>query len=205
MFIGYYKFKTNRDIIIRRSTETNTRMAILNRLYDIILDSADEEGVKLFLVYGTLLGQHRNNKLICYDYDLDFGANIDDFNKIIPNLRKKIKNNDNFTLNYKSFIDYKSVEIIHKKTRISADIFVFYNIGTKVKRSVPAIYTLSMMGECKEELDSDVLYPLRETIFLSRPVYIPNKPEELLKCYYGNDFMTPDHLCNSDCSICKKI
>ena len=205
LFMGYYKFKTNRDVIIRRSTETNARMAILNRLYDMILDSADEEDVKMFLIYGTLLGQHRNNKLICYDYDLDFGMNISDFNKIAPILKKKIKNYDDFTFNYKSFLDYKSIEIIHTDTRISADIFVFYNVGTKVKRSVPSIYTVGMLGECKDEIDSSVLYPLKETIFLSRPIYVPNKPEELLKCYYGDNFMTPDHSCNSDCSICKKI
>lgn len=200
-----YKVKVNRDTALRRKTISSTRMNILHTLYDMLLDSANDEDVKLFLIYGTLLGQHRNNELICYDYDLDFGTSIQDFDKILLNLKEKLKNNDEYVLNYKSFLDYKSLEVIHKETRISADISVFYNIGTKVKRSVPSIYTLKMLKECTDELDSSIIYPLRKITFLDRTLYIPNKPAELLKCYYGDNFMTPDHSCNSDCSICKKI
>lgn len=46
--------------------------------------------------------------------------------------------------------------------------------------------------------------PLQVNKFLDRNTYIPNMPEKLLECYYGKNFIIPDHTCNSDCSICKK-
>ena len=32
-----------------------------------------------------------------------------------------------------------------------------------------------------------------------------NNIPDVLRCYYGDNYMIPDHECSNDCSVCKKI
>ena len=74
-----YNVNYNYNIKIRKNVNVKKRLIILKDLYNIILDSIKDTDIKLFLTYGTLLGKIRENKIICYDYDLDFGINEKDF------------------------------------------------------------------------------------------------------------------------------
>ncbi len=49
------------------------------------------------------------------------------------------------------------------------------------------------------------MLPLIKVDFLGKEIYIPNNPSKLLECYYGKKYIIPDHECNKECTICKKI
>lgn len=40
--------------------------------------------------------------------------------------------------------------------------------------------------------------------FLGKITYIPNNPDKLLICYYGNDYIKSDTVCDENCENCVK-
>jgi phosphorylcholine metabolism protein LicD len=200
-----YHFNNQYNIKIRQDVDYKLRRNILINLYNIIIDSAEETNTKPFLLYGTLLGYIRNKDLICYDYDLDFGIDINDYNYLVNNIINKLKKNNEYKLNIKDFLDYKVIEIIHKKTRISADIFSFVLKNNYYYRNVPKIYSKYYLKEKCIYMPKNWIKELKMVKFLNRTTYIPNKSKELLKCYYGKKFIIPNHKCDKKCSNCKEI
>jgi hypothetical protein len=54
--------------------DVNASMQVLQKLHQ----TAERTGAKIFLVSGTLLGMHREGKLLAHDYDIDVGIYRDD-------------------------------------------------------------------------------------------------------------------------------
>ncbi len=142
--------------------------------------------------------------MICYDYDLDFGIESKDYDKIKKYLIYHFSKDKNYRVDVKDFLWYKSIEIIHIKTRISADISSFSTSNKYTWRDVPSIYSIHVLKECDWKYPKNWVFPLIETQFLNKTIYIPNDSNKLLECYYGKNYLTPDHVCNLDCTICKK-
>lgn len=201
--ISLYDMSYKKDIKVRRETPTNQRLDILKNLYKIICESSENN--KLFIVYGTLLGKIRNNDLICYDFDLDFGIMNENYKKIKEMIKKKLKNNNEYKFIDKDILFWKSFTIVHNKTKINADIFCYNYSGNKIWRSVPEVYSKFYLGEKIHKMDRDWVLPLKESEFLNHKIFIPNKPDMLLKNWYGKSYMTPDHICDESCDVCKKI
>lgn len=97
MMICYYCYYYFYSIPKRKKNNVKTRMRVLTELYTMVVDIANENNVKPFLLYGSLLGQQRNNKIICYDVDVDMGILSTDFNKLYVALKNKI-NTDKYSL-----------------------------------------------------------------------------------------------------------
>jgi len=204
LYCFYYHINYTNDIKIRKNVPYKKRRPILIEMYNMIIDAAESTNTKPFLIYGTLLGYYRNKDLICYDYDLDFGIDSVEYKDITDYLVKNIDKYHEYKINVKNLLNYKSVEIIHKSTRISADISGFTLKDDMYSRDVLQLYSKYYLNEDCVYMDKEWITPLKNVRFLNRDCYIPNIPENLLKCYYGNNFLIPDHDCNEDCTICIK-
>jgi hypothetical protein len=89
----YYYYTVSK----RRKVNVKERMKVLTELYSVVVDVADENNIKPFLLYGSLLGQQRNNQIICYDFDIDMGVLSTEFYKLYTALNKNI-NTDKYTI-----------------------------------------------------------------------------------------------------------
>ena len=206
-FYCYYYFYS---IPKRKKNNVKTRMRVLTELYTMVVDIAEENNVKPFLLYGSLLGQQRDNKLICYDFDVDMGILSTEFNKLYMALNKKI-NTDKYSITLiDNFFLGKHIHIIDKKTSLNIDIDLFVNQPNgSFKRDLNYfcfLYFKYILKQCnKRDIPYDWLLPLRPVSFLGKDVYIPNNPNAFLECEYGKNYLTPDHKCNNDCTNCVKI
>lgn len=209
LMICYYCYYYFYSMPKRRKVNVKERMSVLTELYKMVVDIADENNIKPFLLYGSLLGQQRNNKLICYDVDVDMGILSTDFNKLYTALTKKI-NRDKYSLRLiNTFFLGKHIHIIDKKTSLNLDIDLFVNQPNgSFKRDLNYfcfLYLKYIIHQCnKRDIPHDWLLPLRPVSFLGKKVYIPNNPTAFLECEYGKHYLTPDHTCNNDCTKCVK-
>ena len=190
------------SIASRRIVSTEKRLKILHELYNIIINLAEENNIKVFIIYGTLLGKIRNNDIICYDFDLDFGISSNDYELMRQSILKYANNNKQYIVEDKKLLWWKAIALVDKETGLNADIMVYYNNKTHVWRSISDLYAKYILNECNNNLPIDWIYPLQKSTFLGRTIYLPNKPNNILECHYGSDFMIPNHTCNIDCSIC---
>ena len=194
---SYYESMASRRIVSKKK-----RLQILQELYNIIVNLAEENNIKVFIIYGTLLGKIRNNDIICYDFDLDFGVNSNDYELMRQSILKYANNNKQYIVEDKKLLWWKAIALVDKETGLNADIMVYYNNKTYVWRSISDLYAKYILNECNNNFPIDWIYPLQKSTFLGRTIYLPNKPNNILECHYGSDFMVPNHTCNIDCSIC---
>ena len=61
------------------------------------------------------MGQQRNNKIICYDFDFDMDILSTDFNKLYMALKNKINTDKYSLILINSFFLGKHIHIIDKK------------------------------------------------------------------------------------------
>jgi phosphorylcholine metabolism protein LicD len=181
----------------------------MEKLFHIVADIAEKYNIKIFLQFGTLLGQQRNNNLICYDYDVDVGILSNDFNILSRELKKKV-NSDIYSVVVTDFFLSRKIEIIHIKSHITIDIISYKEIENGIiQRDLNYflfLYLSYILNQCnKRDIPKEWLLPLRPVSFLGKKVYIPNNPQAFLICEYGSNYLTPDHKCNHDCSKCEKI
>ena len=142
---------------------------------------------------------------ICYDFNIDIGILTEEFDilskDIISLVNSKYKN---YKVRNKNIFGYRHLEIIHKETLLNLDLSEFIIKNNKIYRNVPKIY--SIIYDCSiHEQSIDVYLPLKEIVFKNAIIYIPNQSEKILQCTYGSDYLIPNHTCNDDCSVCKKI
>ena len=209
-FICYYFYYYYYSMSKRRKVNVKERMRILTELYTLVVDIAKQNKVKPFLLFGSLLGQQRNNNIICYDFDFDMGILSTSFNKLYTALKEKI-NPDKYSITLiDNFFLGKHIHIIDKKTSLNLDIDVYEKQPNgSFKRGLNYfcfLYAKYILKQCnKRYIPHDWLLPLRSVSFLGKNVHIPNKPDALLECEYGKNYLTPDHTCNKACTKCVKI
>jgi len=200
-FIFYFLMTTlRRNTNKRLSIPPKERKKKLKEIYNFMLDRADECGVKLFLTYGSLLGKVREHDIICHDFDLDFGVDDHGYEAIKERILENVP--EGYVANVKDFLGFKSIEFIHKETRLNADISSYKLGGGNVSRCVPEIYSKYIAGE-RHYFDKNWLYPLQKVEFLGRECYLPNRPDKFLESWYSKNYMIPDKICDSNCMNCR--
>ena len=200
----WYDKRYAHTIAVRRAVDAKERRAVLVDLYNLVVDAAAKSATQPFLVYGTLLGQVRSNDLICYDYDLDFGVRQSEYKALVKEIKRLVKVTPGMEAHVKELFGYKSIEIVHVPTRVSADVFPFIEHSDRVTRNVPKLYSKHYLGECRATYPRQWVFPLKPVTFLGKSVHVPNDAAKLLECYYGHTFMTPDHECSADCNECHR-
>ena len=155
--------------------------------------------IKHWLMYGTLLGCVRNQDIIPYDYDFDFGILYSDINKILSiNLEDKnykiVKTKGGTIYTKKS--EFKDVEgiwrvslkVIHKEVAVG-DLYIYtrfddgfmqrYDPEYKILFWPMSVYPAILTDELEFGKIRDLIMP------------IPRYPECLLEYFYGPMWTIP--------------
>jgi phosphorylcholine metabolism protein LicD len=193
-----------------RKINSNDRINSLTGLYHVVSDIAEQNNIKLFLLFGTLLGQQRNSKLICYDYDVDVGIMSEDFDILKTALKKNIDPSKYTLIILNNHFTGKHIHVKDNKTSLMIDVEIYKKEKNgSFKREISYyMYLLNtyILQQCnKWYIPQDWLVPLKPVTFLGKNVYIPNNPTDWMTCEYGSNYLTPDHNCNQDCSKCIKV
>ncbi len=146
-------------------------------------DAAEQTGAKVFLVSGTLLGMHRQGRLLEHDYDIDVGIFADD-----PALPAFIAAMEAYPGRQKTAI-----------TRIDT-VEAILNPWLGVAPGTPLIYKFYFQNnrdKLKEYFGIDVFIHFRANDHIVHGSYRSlwlNSPHGLVqKSYNGTDFLVPDN------------
>ena len=190
---------------IRRSVDYNKRIKVLTELLEEVLMVEGISNTHPFALYGTLLGLEREGKFICYDYDVDFGILTTEFDTFLEDLLTHV-NTEKYEVSVNNSYFQRKIQIFDRETGLNLDIDSMYIDGDYVKRerSGMVIYDMFVYPDECTEIKRDSIFPLRKKTLNNHSVYVPNNIPDVLRCFYGDNYMTPDHECSSDCSVCKK-
>lgn len=183
-----------------KSVNNLERLDNLYNMFGTILEYTKDTSVDIWPTYGTLLGIVREKGLICYDEDIDVGIDLRDFNQMVEIVKKIAKENNEFkyvVLNVPFLITY--IRLYNKKTGIHCDISIYKKNKSKYER----VYFNS-----DDKLGTDIGINLKPVIIEHKGktyrVTIPNNSKELLKHWYGEDYMKPEFECDKNCENCIK-
>jgi phosphorylcholine metabolism protein LicD len=156
-------------------------------------------GISFWVEGGTLLGALRDQKLIPWDHDLDFGMRFESasqMKKLIRHLRR------HFYVSVKNFPkakklwqlgDYRVLKIYPRRfwflrEPLCLDLFVYYE--GKLPDSDELVYKYVVWNRNafhrKEFLDSQ-----ESLSFYGKDVPVPANPEKFIEVKYGKDWRTP--------------
>jgi len=158
--------------------------------------------ITVWPVYGTLLGFVRENRIICYDYDLDFGIYEDRWNDMKIALEKLVKENPEYGYMRYDFHFMKYAQLYHKKTMLGCDVSVYQVKNGKVIRNL-------LMNDFK--YNTEDVFPLARMIIKHHytdeyfEFAMPANPDAILRTCYGENYMISDHKCDDDCENCVKV
>jgi hypothetical protein len=182
------------------------RRASLTKLYELIVDAGTASGTRPYILYGTLLGHVRNNSLICWDHDVDFGVDNDEYDRLIAALADRL--GDRYKLRRLWWPGGRKAQIVDRETGLPADVMPHTTdaaAGTVHRTGVPRWRWLQGKLCCERHPTrhpTRAYYPLRRVQFLTRETYVPADPAALLASYYGADYLTPDRTC--ECARCRR-
>ena len=155
--------------------------------------------IKHWLIYGTLLGAVRNNDIIPYDYDFDFGARLIDTDRILEQ-NEHIKKHGYVFVRASSYgWDYTnpkkrrpiwrvSFKIVYKGKEVG-DIYLYQRFSDGYMRRfdpVSGVYfwpTSTFPAWFTDEL---IQVRVRDSYFPA-----PRHPQVLLRHWYGTTWKTP--------------
>lgn len=171
----------------------------MNRIYrkygaeafSVLVDTLNDVQFSYWPEFGTLLGIFREHDFIKHDNDFDFGAFVNDADKL-----KTILTNSGFVLKHEFFCPQKNTirEFTFSYKGVSVDFFFFER-----KEDVDCCYSF-----IPNVIDSDMKlnylikvfnFPsvnLSEIEFKGKMIKIPANTHDHLRVSYGPTFMTPD-------------
>lgn len=151
-----------------------------------ILQSAN---ISFWPEFGTLLGIIRDGYFMPHDYDFDFGAFIEDKEKIIEVLTK---NNYRLVQKYEAIGHPEILEITFSSKDILIDFFFF----VKKKSYNCHVFNVSKIVRNKIEYGVKLFefppFELSSYSFLDVNIYIPDNVSDHLIVSYGEKYMIPD-------------
>ena len=192
------------DIRRRKRIPVGDRMRVLLGLLDSVLEIERAAGVPLFAIYGTLLGAIRDGRVICYDYDLDFGVLGADFARVVAAARGFVRAHPQYRLKVYDLPFVRQAVLVHRATGLNADVSTYFPSGPHLKRAVVRLYDYYVKGECRR-LRATSVFPLGTARLNGRVVHVPRRPRHVLRCQYGDGYMTPDHTCDNGCAQCTRV
>lgn len=154
----------------------------------------NDNNIKYWLCYGTLLGYVRENGLLKHDFDFDIGIWASDYSHNLENIL--VSAGFNLAHQFISEGDYKAFEQTYEKNGVSIDVFYHYSNDEK-------IWTHVFYRELEDEdLVKKGLYRIRKLdypkaslekiVFLDTDAYIPSNKEQYLCEIYGENWKIPD-------------
>ncbi len=159
----------------------------------------NDSGISYWIEGGTLLGALRDQKLIPWDHDLDFGMKFESnaqMQKLIRKLRR------HFYVSVKDFPktkkiwqlgNYRVLKIYPRKNlifreKLCLDLFVYYE-GTLPDSTEP-VYKYVVWE--RNAFHRKEFFDTRESLsFYGKEVPVPANPEKFIEVKYGKDWRTP--------------
>lgn len=158
------------------------RLAFRN-LVDI-RDVLEAHGLHPWLTDGTLLGFHREKKILDHDIDTDFGMEATELTPDIPVwLQEK-----GFALCHSLGRPDLGFEYAFVRDNIRTDIFFFYEDNGKFYH---AAWLGSEKGLNMIKYVYDPFFPLQRVTFLGEDFWAPGDIEKYVLTKYGPDWRTP--------------
>lgn len=176
------KVLTSREFWANRTT---MKKLYDNNEFNIVLQAVkkilDDEGIKFFLFFGTLVGAMREKDFILYDDDVDIGVFAEDINKI-KECREKFKK-VGYELNGDGPFNGIATFLYLSKENVRLDIcplFLFEGNRWFMRRHIAN----NFVGIPYNQKHFKVL----DTMEFKGMIYnIPNNVEELLEVMWGNE------------------
>lgn len=190
-----YKYLTT-----KHGLSNKQRHQILYDMMDVFLTYTKH--MTVWPVYGTLLGLIRDGKIICYDFDLDFAIYEDQWVEMQKTLQLIVKENPEYGYMWYSYKFMRFGQLYHRKTMINCDV---------------SVYTVKNGQVLRNLVLNDFIYNTEDVFPLDRKTFenpytheeftinMPSNPDRLLRVYYGDNYINPDHKCDDDCENCVKI
>jgi phosphorylcholine metabolism protein LicD len=167
--------------VLKRRLSPWSRKDSLDRLYEVVNDFLRDLDVEYWIAWGTLLGFHREGRILEHDQDVDFGALAEDYQRIREAADRLP---DGFTLydtshlhgGPKLYIDYRNW---------TADIYFYRREGGTLHLHLDSPYPPD-----SKPVPVEQLLPTTEVTFMGRSTRVPARAEEHLRHYYG--YIGPD-------------
>lgn len=153
--------------------------------------------IRFWLDYGTLLGYHREHDFIGHDTDIDTGAFIED----AENVRNALESNGFRLVRRYHNVDGTGVEHCYSRigTKTTIDVF-FYKVdnGTVTCYCYYPLSNINISKNLFKEIPFSTysctmpFCGLKKVVFKGVEVYVPIDIEGYLIANYGLGYMTPD-------------
>jgi hypothetical protein len=140
------------------------------------------DGLDWWLEFGTLLGLHRDGKIIDWDYDLDVGINEDCLTQ--ENINKIKSKSEEFGFVYKNIWSKGQHKLIYSSTNfLFCDFWVFRKNENNIMIPLSDITPTSHHEDFTKE--KDIL------VFNNKNYFIPKNINEFLTIRYGPSWSAP--------------
>jgi len=191
LLAGFYE----KHLVAFNSTSEKQAVDFMHKNIAIMQDT----GISFWVEGGTLLGALRDQKLIPWDHDLDFGMKFESeaqMKRLIRNLRR------HFYVSVRSFTKtdklwqlgkYRVLKIYPRKNLIfrddlCLDLFVYYE-GT-LPGSQEAVYKYVVWN--RNAFHRKEFFDTRESLmFYGKEIPVPANPEKFIEVKYGKNWRTP--------------
>jgi len=173
--------------------------SIVNDIYKVtheefffrVLDMLDKEGIKYWLMCGTLLSAMREGHFLPQDHkDTDIAIDSNDYWKVRRLFDKAHIEGE--MLN--PFIRRRELTIVSLCNRFKVDVFAMeksgeeYNLFTYKHRPESNVWD----KEWKVSYPYELFYPLASMNFMGRQVSIPDDAQGVLEVHYGKEWKIPN-------------
>lgn len=186
----YWKFKK-----YRYDCKQNVKIKKFQKdgleLLTLFANTLNAAEIDYWLDFGTLLGYYREHDFIKHDNDLDFGAYIEDAEKI-----RKVLISVGFELvrNY-WVVGEDGKEDCFRFNDSTVDVFYYKKNGNKlIGNSFNPLKTVKL-NEIIPFQVMQFIQPysgLKRDLFLGVEVKVPKNADEYLRANYGDDYMIPN-------------
>ena len=151
-----------------------------------ICDVLDSNNIDYMVFYGTMLGLHREGKIIENDDDIDILISVSDYQKVLDVLKSNwliMSKNVN-----KMFIQVRNI-IDDVKSYI--DIYFYYDSGYNYVVEPWNFAGRYMDRETHLHIPKNLIFPTNTFEYEGKLIKVPNETELLCQFLYGENYKIP--------------
>lgn len=170
------------------------KMKVLEEFFQLSVDFLNQTGEEYWMDFGTLLGYHREGRIIPHDIDVDFGLHEKSYKSILNKkhlLNPKIKFYDSSHRHRgpKLYFNYKGFDV---------DVYFYEDLGEGLRS-----YENTKWPNERQSIPKQFVYTLKEIVFLNKKCKIPAQSQKYLEYIYG--YLGTDSVRNQETGFWEKL